>query len=290
ETSAKCSLHAEIDRAEGKVLKDLRDQSLQEFERFHVGARRTLAFQQMQYFLDFAKYTTNAIGYEFAYLSLHRHRRRYNGNAGALFITSGALTMFAPIVSRMTGKAVGELSRHSIKPIVGDAESAKIATLEADLANLNRLFKESKVAPEAIQNCVAREGLYGDHQKSFTDEINSAEKKRNAAKLTATQNVGAGLYVGGTKVASGICFAIAGFNHHYNTKTVRAGHVTNDLLFTASVIAIPAGAFSMLDTLRIQVMGEINRHKQSAQGRLPGQIIATRLKQLDAMEANIRAH
>ena len=288
ETSQKCALHAEIDEAEAKVLKDLRDQSLQEFERFHVGARRTLAFQQMQYFFDFAKNATNAIGYEFAYLSLHRHRRRYNGNAGAMFIVSGALTMFGPILSRMGGKGVAEISRHRIRPIVGDAESAKIATLEKDLANLNRLFKESQVAPEAIQKCVARGGLYGEHQKSFTDEIRAAEKKNNAAKLVATQNVGAGLYVGGTKVASGILFSIAGFNHHYNTKSVRSSHVTNDLLFTASVIAIPAGAFSMLDTLRIQVKGELNRHKQKAAGTLPGQIIATRLKQLDAMEANIK--
>jgi hypothetical protein len=49
------ALHAEIDAAEGKVLRDLRDQGLQEFERFHIGARRLLAFQQMQYFFDFAK-------------------------------------------------------------------------------------------------------------------------------------------------------------------------------------------------------------------------------------------
>ncbi len=42
--------HVQVDEAEGKVLKDLRDQSIQEFERFHVGARRTIAYQQMQYF------------------------------------------------------------------------------------------------------------------------------------------------------------------------------------------------------------------------------------------------
>jgi hypothetical protein len=123
---------------------------------------------------------------------------------------------------------------------------------------------------------------------AFTDEVRAAEKKRSSAKLTATQNIGAGLYVGGTKVASGTLFSIAGFNHHYNVKTVRAGHVTNDLLFTASVIAIPAGAFSMLDTLRIQIMGEIRSHRSRVNGTLPQQLIAVRLKQLDEQESRIK--
>lgn len=86
--------HVAINEAEGRVLKDLRDQSLQEFQRFHMGARRTFAFQQAQYFFDMAKNTTNAIGYEFAYLSLHRHHRIWNGRAGALWDVSGPLFMF----------------------------------------------------------------------------------------------------------------------------------------------------------------------------------------------------
>jgi len=66
--------------------------------------------------------------------------------------------------------------------------------------------------------------------------------------------------------------------------------VTNDLLFTASLIAIPSSAFSMADTLRIQIKGEINRHRQKKAGMLPGQIIADRLKQLEDMEANLKAN
>ena len=134
-----------------------------------------------------------------------------------------------------------------------------------------------------------RAGLYGEHQRVFNDEIRAAQKKSNAAKLTATQNIGAGLYVGGTKTASGILFAIPGFNHHYNNSSARASRVTNDLLFAASVIAIPSSAFGMLDTLRIQVRGEINRHKAIKAGMLPGQIASARLKQLDEMEARLRA-
>ncbi|CAN5479263.1 hypothetical protein BH11CYA1_BH11CYA1_12050 [soil metagenome] len=288
-SSPALSGHVEVDDAEGKVLKDLRDQSLQEFQRFHVGARKLIAFQQWQYFFDFAKYTTNAIGYEFAYLSLHRKHRIWNGRAGALFIVSGQLTMWGPILSRVAAKGVGELTKHRIKRVVQDSNESKVQVLESDLAVLDKLVKQGKVSNLSVATALDREGMYGEHQKVFNDEIRAGQKKNAAAKLTATQNIGAGLYVGGTKTASGILFAIPGFNHHYNDKSVRAGRVTNDLLFTASLIAIPSSAFSMLDTLRIQVRGEINRHKAMKAGMLPGQIASARLKQLDDMEAKLRA-
>ncbi|MBU6451205.1 MAG: hypothetical protein KGS72_05480 [Cyanobacteria bacterium REEB67] len=282
------ALHAQIDAAEGKVLRDLRDQSLLEFDRFHVGARRLIGFQQMQYFLDLSKYTSNALGYEFGALSLHLHRRRYNGNAGALFIVSGALTMTAPMISRYFGKAVGSITEHRIKPIVGDAEHANIAALETDLASLDKLFKESGLSPDSIQRTIDREGIYGIHQKAFSDEIRAGQKKRADSKLSATQNVGAGLYVGGSKIASGVLFSIVGFHHEYNTKTPRANHVTNDDLFAGSVIGIPATAFSILDTLRIQVRGELKRKHLEKKGMLPAQLITLRLQQLDEQEHRIK--
>ncbi len=280
--------HVQVDEAEGKVLKDLRDQSIQEFERFHVGARRTIAYQQMQYFFDFSKFTTSAIGYYFAYLSLHRRHRVWNGRAGVLFLVSGQLTMWGPILSRVAAKGVGHITKHRIKSIVADSEGAKIATLEADLAALNKI-KAKVVAPSAMA-AVERNTMYALHTEALSNEIAAGEKKNAASKLTATQNIFGGLYVGGTKTASGVLFAIPGFNSNYNNSSGRATRVTNDLLFAASLIAIPSGAYSMIDTLRIQVKAEINRHKAKLAGTLPGQIVAARLKQLDEMEAKLKGH
>lgn len=282
------SAHVAVNEAEGRVLKDLRDQSLQEFQRFHVGARRTLAFQQAQYFFDFAKNTTNAIGYDFAYLSLHRHHRIWNGRAGVMWDITGPLFMFGPILSRVVGKGVGELARANSKDVVKDTDGA-IKTLEGDLASLNNLVAVNRTNPDPVLRAVERTGMYDIHQKNFTNEILAADKSRNAAKLIATQNIGAGMYVGATKLASGILFTIPGYNHHYNSTTARAGRVTNDLLFTGSLIAIPAGAFTMLDTLRIQVQGELKRAKLKKAGQLASQLTAARLKELDMLEAKLKA-
>jgi len=280
--------HVEVDTAESKVLKDLRDQELMEFQRFHVAARKLLAFQQMQYFFDFAKYTTNAIGYEFAYLSLHRHHRVWNGRAGALFAVSGGLYMFGPIVSRLIAKGVGEIQKNKAERMLADAEGAQEATLQADLATMNRLFLETRIRPDLNQHSVERGAFYGMREKNFAYELQKGQKERSKAKLVATQNVGGGLYVGASKVASGIEFMIPGFNSHFNTKGDKSNLITNSNLFAASVIAIPASAYSMVDTLRIQVQGEVNRHKLMKAGMHPSQLLAARFKQLDDIEARLK--
>ncbi len=279
----------EIDSLEGRVLKDLRDQALLEFQRYHIGARRLMAFQQSQYFFDFAKNVTNAIGCEFAYLSLHRGRRVWNGRAGTLFDVSGAITMGGPIVSRAIGKLAGEYHKQYIKESIGEAEAKECAILERDQKELESYCRSNKVSMDVVGKVVDRSASYGDQSKIFQDEIQSSSKQLDKAKLVATQNIGAGLYKGGSKLASGILFNACGYPQLYNSKTQTATRVTNHLLFSASVVGLPATAFAMADTLRIQVTGELNRKKLAAKGELPVQLIKKRLAQLDELEAKLKA-
>jgi hypothetical protein len=278
--------HATVDDAEGKILTDLRDQSLLEFERFHIGARRLLAFQQSQYFFDFAKYTTNAIGFEFAFLALHKHHRHWNSRAGTLFDVSGAIYMFGPLVSRYIGKAVAEGHKRYIRGAVQEAEASKVDDLVRDKAHLDNLCAAAQTTEDA-SSAITRANIYGDQSKVFQDELQSSSKERNKAKLTATQNIGAGLFVGSCKLASGVLFNVVGGNQNYRSTTNRAGRVTNANLFTGSVINLPATAFSMLDTLRIQVQGEVNRKKLLDVGMYPPQLIHARLAQLDDIERRL---
>jgi len=293
-TSAALSGQTQLDVAEGKVLGDMLNESLAEFERFHVGARRNIAFQQTQYFLDMSKYVLNALGYQFAFLSLHDHHRRFNGNAGALFMTSGGVMIGAPLVSRLFAKGVAELTRSRYEHAVGHGFKGGSSTLEQDLAGLDSIAKSVRISnnsERAADRVTDRFANYEEHQKTYSNEIRERQKNKNKAVLSATQNIGASIYIGGSKVASGVLFGCAGFNHIYNagSESIEADRVTNDDLFASSVIAIPATAFSMLDTLRIQVKGEIQRKKAKDQGLLVSQITAKRLTQLDAMEARLKA-
>ena len=282
---------AEIENLEGKVLRDIRDQSLLEYQRFHLAARRLLAFQQCQYMFDFSKNTTNAIGLAFGYLALHRRRRPWNFKAGVLFDVSGALTMAGPIVSRLYAKSIHEYHKRYTKDTIQDAEARECAVLEADQKALDALCKLRRDGSPTSLARVDRGAIYVEHSKIFQDEVEKASKDLDKAKLVATQNIGASMYVGGSKLASGILFTIPGYLQLYNNgKTQDSSRVTNHLLFASGVVGLPASTFSLLDTLRIQVQGERNRHKLAAQGKLPAQLIKERLAQLDAMEARLKGN
>lgn len=277
----------EIDKIEGKILRDLRDQSLLEFQRFHINARKLLAFQQTQYLFDVARNVTGAIGSQQAYASLHLKDRRYNYNAGVLFVVSGALTMGGPIISRAVASGVGRAHKRSLRDTVADAEAGEVVALQQDKAELDRLCRGGNVPAEFTVGPVERSDIYGIHSKIFQDEVAAAEKARNNAKLIATQNIGSGLYVGCSKVASGVLFIVPGLK--YNKNDLRSTTITNSDLFASAVVGLPASAYSILDTLRIQVKGEINRHRLATQGKLPSQLMAARRRQLDDMEKQLRS-
>lgn len=275
--------NVEIDMLEAKVLSDLRDQALLEYERFHVGGRKLLAFQQSQYFFDLSKYTLNTLGYVFAYLSLTKKRRVYNGYAGLMWDIAGPVYISGPIVSRLIADRVGKLHRRRLRGNMPETESAALQALIEDRAQLEKICA-AKHMNDGLTSVLDRTSLYGLHEKKFEDEYFAAERAADKAKLTATQNIAAGAYVGGTKLAQGVLFTVPGFNKRYNGKTPRADRVTNDNLFAASVISLPANLFSILDTLRIQVRGEIDRQRAIKAQRSPHQLTQARLSQLDEME------
>ncbi len=280
----------ELDQAEDQVLRDMRDQNLQQFERFHIAKRKLFAFQQMQFGFDVFKNTTNALGYYYAFRSLHRRERIYNGYAGILFAVSGGLTMVAPVVSRVYAKAVSEHHRHLLRPATETAQTATVERLKADHALLDKAVQNTKLSPEKVEIAVQRSAMYASGEKTFEDAITRSDNARNKAKLTATQNIGAGAYVGASKVASGILFIYPGFNHRYNKNSgLTAARGTNNNLFAAGVLGLPASAFSIFDTLRINIRGEITRHQQIKAGKAPNQLAAARLKQLDDLENKLKA-
>jgi hypothetical protein len=197
--------------------------------------------------------------------------------------------MFGPIISRLIAKGVAEGHKRYLHGTLAQAEEAKAEDLVKDKSTLDALCASTQ-SPEDASSAIARASIYGDQSKVFQDELASGTKERNKAKLVATQNVGAGLFVGGCKLASGIMFNVVGYNPRFNSTTAKAGRVTNANLFTASLVNLPATTYSMLDTLRIQVQGEVNRHKLMASGMHPSQLINARLAQLDDIEHRLNAH
>jgi hypothetical protein len=197
--------------------------------------------------------------------------------------------MIAPILSRLAAKGVGRYTKYRLRSVLHDSEDAQIAVLQNDLQALEKLRAREPVSEQFLASLADRQAIFESHEKNFSKGIVAQEKKNDAAKLTATQNILAGAFVGGSKTACGILFLIPGFNPNYNRNDSRSTRITNDLLFTSAVVGLPATSFAMLDTLRIQVKGELGRAKASKAGALPGQIAANRLKELEQIEKRLKA-
>jgi hypothetical protein len=279
--------HAEVDVAEGKVLRDITTLSLYEYARFHAGAARYLAFQQAIYAFDVAKFTTSGIGSIFAYLAVHKHDRRWNAKAGYLFLVSGALFIAAPFASRLAGEVASKIHEKKVSVVSRGIQNTEVATLEKDQLALDTLCKAGKASPDQVQAPFARAAVYTLANQGFQDQLHQNLTELRNGRLVATQNYASGIFVGGTKLVSGVLFTNVG--RQDALKTNHANRVTNYNLFAAAVSATVGSGVAVIDTARIQVQAEINRRRLSKAGMLPEQLLNARLAQLDSMEQKLTA-
>lgn len=179
--------------------------------------------------------------------------------------------------------------RNLLKPSTQIAENATLEQLKADRNLLEGACKVAGCPKEKIEDFLDRSAsIYALGEKNFEDEIARGKKALDKSKLVATQNIAAGAFVGGTKVASGILFMIPGFNARFNTSGHRADRATNSNLFTSSLISLPASTFAIIDTLRINIQGEVTRQKLKKQGLYPDQLAQKRLDDLDRLEKMVK--
>lgn len=272
--------------SEGRVLKDIRDLTLLEFVNFHSGTRRFLAFQQSLYLLDIAKNVTGAVGNIVAYSAIAQRDRRINAPAGICTTVSGALIMTAPILSRATGIAYGALDKRRVKECVKDCQSdalSKLALHRQEMQDrVNQLLAENKQQGKLDsldESLVNRMAVYDAHNNVFLTHLQQSTKAARAGTLAATENILSGLFVGGTKVANGVCFTVAGYKYPDDAR------MTNILIGSGSVTYMAGTAWSMLDNLRLQAKREWTDRKLAGKHLLAQDLIKTRLERLDEMEA-----
>jgi len=275
-----CTKYEMLSRAEDAVLLDIRDISLDEFKRFHSGARRTLAFQQSLYTIDIGRNVTGALASRFGFLALKTGNRHNNTVAGVMSDISGGLTVLNPFVSRGIGKLVGEYHKHYIRNCTKDSRHATVETLASDLEHLKIVANTPEL--EQADLPVLRTALYSEHENGVRKQLNLADAELRNGVLAAQQQVVSGTLLGGAKIAAGgVLFNIAGVRFPHNGKR------TNIYLGTAGIINTAAASYALLDNLRIQLKREYDYHKLKKKHALPGQIIKDRLAQLDSMEKGL---
>jgi len=273
---------AELQEYEGKVLADFRDLALAEFERYHIGAKKTLAQQNSFYVLDMVKNTSGVIGSFFIMHSILRAKRQYNITGGVFNTVSGFMIALDPVLSRVVAKCVEHADKKNLEehglPMVWERQ----VKLEDDYGRFCKFCENHQVKdrPE-LSRVVARLEAYDANHAYITNELQRNERTLRRGNRTAVQNMGTGLLVGSTKIANGVLTIVPGALYAHD------GIRTNNFIFAANVAYLPGVTYGLLDNIRIQTQREFQRSKQIKNHEAPNQIIKSRLDQLNSIEKKL---
>jgi hypothetical protein len=275
------SASARIVLAEGDVLKDSRDLSLAEFERFHIGARKFSAFEKSLQAINAGTMGILSAAEIIPLVAAHKRDASIDGPATVLAIIVGGLFMATPFAGRAIGKLAAARDRRFLSACSGDVIARDMSKLDADRDRLKQLCQTAgDSGPES--GATVRLGVYESQSKNFRDRLEAASKELKAGRRIAIQNVIAGNLVGGTVIGAESAMAVGAFNYPTNARRF-------NVLADAGSIALVGGlSLFALDNCRIHAQAEWDRHKLSHKGQLPRQVLESRLKELDGIESALR--
>lgn len=275
------STSSKIQAAEGDVLKDARDLSLAEFERFHIGAKKYSVLEKSLYALNAGTMGMLAPAEILPLVATYKRDASIDAPAAILAITVGGLFMATPIIGRSLAKLAGDRDRRSLQAVSGDVLNRDMSKMDADRERLKQLCQSAGVSgPES--GAAVRLAHYETQSKHFRDRLETAANEIRAGRRVATQNYISGAIVGGTVIGSESAILVAALDYPTN------GRRLNVLADAGSIGLTSCLSYAFLDNLRIHTQTEWNRHKLSRKGMLPGQALQKRLKELDEIEANLK--
>jgi len=135
------SQERELELAEGKVLKDMRDMALHEYIDYYARAKRVRSFENTFYLVDIAERATGFASLFMGLIALHLGMGGRNrlGDLGILQIISAILAPGAPIMGRILSTQVWKHAKRSIAKDINGIDVQSAEAFDADRKHLEDL-------------------------------------------------------------------------------------------------------------------------------------------------------
>lgn len=268
-------------QAEGKLLNDLRDLSLLEYQQYIAATKRFWAFQNTAYLVDFAKNATGAAGNIIGLAANHQRRIHWVGAAFLLSTISGAIVIVTPVVGRVTGNMSGmaaeKIASKELLHVHTNNAETYLSDKDQFLATVNEGTKDTPYISQAYK----RKDLYNQQAELLLSKQAFLKRQRKAASGTLKENILFAGIVGPPRIANGTLGMIGGW-HYYNNSPDR------NRLFAAGNTAYLAGTtFNMFETARVQAAIELSNHRLAKTNLLPRQQFMHRLETLESMDQTL---
>jgi hypothetical protein len=273
-----------VARAEAAVLHDTTALSLDGYVDAHTNARRFRTLQDALYVFDIARNGTGAAGNIVGIVGQHEGSAYLGGPTNVMTTVSGAIGVITPLASRAWGKFVADRHQVFIRRGIGKYTPCQLADYDLDRKHLQILVDAKNSRGEIVSEKAA--ALLASYEAAAAErsaQLHLAERDLRAGTRAAQENITVGCTNGITKVVIGVTGVIAGYG------LTTANHRANDIIIPGTITYIAGTFLSAGDNIRLRFVDEVNRYKLGSLGLLPGQVLNTRMKALDALEQNLQA-
>ncbi len=317
------SSELELAKAEGVVLKDVRDLSLSEYSQFYVRANKFFGNRDANSALTVLAAGTGGFqGSLLGLISAAKREPRLAGPAGIGFLISGATIVATPLASRLLANLRGNAARKNLDSELDNLTTKSASQLDTDRSKLEQLLAQTNQSDRSnLTNISNRLTGYVKQGALFAAQDRMNVKEKALADKELIERMIYSTLIGGTKMSWGINLAHAGFCYHAKsmlqitkgTKVVTTAKVgaggkivlqkATKATSTIKVVADPAPAKQftkrvaigattyipgtslwIMDTLQNRLRGEMRNRALASQKNLPAAQLKERLDRVDEID------
>jgi len=263
----------ELTTAEGKVLRDLRDLELDEYGRYYSAARRARPVQNAFYIPEALRRGDAIGGAIVGTVAQQRQELNIFGAFGIIESTLAILSMASPVSAVITNKIQKARADKALVPVLTGQQIHTVEALDADRKHFDDLALSAPGSPQfgtrATVYKLANEDVADSIALSHREEVAVRQLFKTAFYL---KTVATGL------LASYGVLAMMGYAHYTNLR-----HVAQLGLAVALQLEI-LSCYAASDMAVRFPLNERKLAREKSQGLLPGQVLTTRINNLDRME------
>jgi hypothetical protein len=274
----------ELAGAEGRVLHDMRDITVQEYKNYYVGARKTRCYQNMFYLVDLGEKITGVLSLQCGLEAVRRNKIKFNEGFGVLQATSAFLVILTPIMAKMYADYRAKAAQRTVDQTIHSTTATTAEVFDADRKHLQDLYlaNGSSRGQTMLNNLIGRDALYRTEGENFyalqaMRNRQAAEEKKAFVDALKIRSVA---FVGKMAYAVNVGFILGDGRQtapRKITELIVAGTIPYEVILDMSIYNKASSA----------IRGYKAEQALRAKNELPGQIYRARLERLDQAQSII---
>jgi hypothetical protein len=260
--------------AEGKVLRDLRDLELDEYGRYYSAARRARSVQNAYYIPEIMQRGVALSAAIVGTVAQERQEVNDFGCFGVLQCVGALLQIASPIAAVTTNKIQEGRAKKALVPVLTGQQIHSVGELDNDRKHFEDLALTATGSPQFGQ----RATVYKMARDNASASLALSQREEAAAKKLFKTAFILKSFAAGMLTSYGVISMCGGY-----TKITNLRHISELGLAAALQLEILT-LYGFADGCIRFPLNEMRIAKARAAGLLPGQVLSTRINNLDHME------